>query len=127
VRIQLDAFFNLKTSSSLRKRTDIPPIVLAKAFEHAMTISEIKILDLFNPRWTMKIGEVEITKVEQRAERWERGVVDYWLVETETEFWVRNHRYLLKRTMRWYLSEHAMSGGTYELELNDGHSGKRIL
>jgi len=127
MRVQLDAFFNLKTSSSLRKKTDVPAIVLAKAFEHAMTISEIKILDLFNPRWTMKIGEVEITKVEQRTERWERGVVDCWLVETETEFWVRDHRYILKKAMRWYLSEHAMSGGTYELKLNDGHSGKRIL
>jgi len=116
MRVQLDAFFNLKTSSNLRKRTDIPAIVLAKAFEHAMTINEIKILDLFNPRWTMKIGEVE-----------ERGVVDYWLVETKTEFWVKNHRYILKRTMRWYLSEYAMSGGTYELVLYDGELGKRIL
>jgi len=127
VRIQLDAFFNLKTSSSLQKRTDVPAIVLAKAFEHAMTISEVKILDLFNPRWTVKISEMEITKVEQRTEQWERGVVDYWLVETETEFWVKNHRYILKRTMRWYLSEHAMSGGTYELMLYDGELGKRIL
>jgi len=127
MRVQLDSFFNLRTSSSLRKRTDIPAIVLAKAFEFAMTINEVKILDLFNPRWTMKIGEVEITKVEQRTEQWERGVVDYWLVETETEFWVRDHRYVLKKAMRWYLSEYAMSGGTYELELNDGHSGKRIL
>jgi len=127
MRIQLDAFFNLKTSDNLQKRTDIPAIVLAKTFEFAMTIGEIKILDLFNPRWTMKIGEVEITKVEQRTERWERGVVDYWLVETETEFWVKNHRYILKRIMRWYLSEHAMSGGTYELVLYDGELGKRIL
>ncbi|MHA1280172.1 MAG: hypothetical protein ACTSQ8_23535 [Candidatus Helarchaeota archaeon] len=127
MRVQLGVFFNLKISSSLRKRTDIPAIVLAKSFEFALTIDEVKILDLFNPRWTLKIGEVEITKVEQGTELWERGVVDYWLVETKTEFWVRNHRYILKRTMRWYLSEHAMSGGTYELELNDGHSGKRIL
>jgi len=127
VRIQLDAFFNLETSSSLRKRTDIPAIVLVKAFEFAMTIDEVKILDLFNPRWTMKIGKVEITKVEQRTEQWERGVVDYWLVETETEFWIKNHRYILKRTMRWYLSEYAMSGGIYELVLYDGELGKRIL
>jgi len=127
VRIQLDAFFNLKTSSDLRKRTDIPVIVLAKAFEHAMTISEVKILDLFNPRWTMKIGEVEITKVEQRTGRWERGVVDYWLVETETEFWVKNHRYILKRTSHWYLSEGALSGGTTAYELYDGQTGEKLL
>jgi len=127
LRTQLDAFFNLKVSDDLRRRTDIPAAVLAKSFEFAMTIGEVRVLDLFNPRWTLKIGEVEITKVEQGTERWEREVVDYWLIETETEFWVKNHRYILKRTMRWYLSEHAMSGGTCELMLYDGELGKRIL
>jgi len=127
MRVQLDAFFNLKVSDDLRKRTDIPATVLAKSFEFAMTISEVKILDLFNPRWTMKIGEVEITKIEKRQEWYRRDLIDYWYVETETELWVKDDRYILKRSMHWYLSKYSLSGGTFGLELIDGQTGEQIV
>jgi len=127
MRVQLDTFFNLELEDKLIRRTDIPAIILAKAFEYGMQIDEVAILGMFNPRLTMKIDTVKITKIGVGVEQWEHREVNYWVAETETEFYVKEHRYILKRTSHWYLSEGALSGGTTTYELYDGQTGEKLL
>jgi len=127
VRIQLGAFLDLQLGDELVMRKEIPAIILAKTFEYGMQIDETVILGMFNPRLTMKIDTVKITKIGVGVEQWEHGEVDYWIAETETEFYVKEHRYILKRTSHWYLSEGALSGGTIAYELYDGQTGEKLL
>ena len=127
MRIQLDAFFNLELEDELVRRTDIPAIILAKAFEYGVRIDEAGILGLFNPRLTLKIDTVKIIKIGVGVEQWEHGTVHFWIAETETEFYVKEHRYILKRISHWYLSKGALSGGTTAYELYNGQTGEKLL
>ena len=127
MRVQLDAFFNLELEDGLARRTDVPAIILAKAFEYGMQIDVTAVLGMFNPRLTMKIDTVKITKIGVGVEQWEHGEVHYWIAETETEFYIKEHRYILKRTSHWYLSEGALSGGTTAYELYNGQTGEKLL